>query len=193
MATDLYRTYEVLVEESVHPDSPKRAKDKTSKPSRFGDGEIDGALRDTHMIYQDAVCYNTLLFAGLAGDEKHGGEFLNPLSHHLTTKDSEGGILAETERVIRRLATHYKPLKDVRTPDDFLNCVYSEPLRIGDEMSVAEQKKRRELRARCYRILEQFGTSVKESGVRECADMAEFKNNWAGLISDPERGCPRRR
>jgi len=186
MATDLYRTYEVLVEESVHPDSPKRAKDKTSKPSRFGDGEIDGALRDTHMIYQDAVCYNTLLFAGLAGDEKHGGEFLNPLSHHLTTKDSEGGILAETERVIRRLATHYKPLKDVRTPDDFLNCVYSEPLRIGDEMSVAEQKKRRELRARCYRILEQFGTSVKESGVRECADMAEFKNNWAGLISDPE-------
>ena len=67
MANELYRTYEVLVEESVHSDHPKRAKDKTDKESKFN-AEIDGALRDTHMIFQDAVCYNTLLFAGLAGN-----------------------------------------------------------------------------------------------------------------------------
>jgi hypothetical protein len=61
MANDLYRTYEVLVEESIHPDHPKRAKDKTTKESKFNE-EIDGALRDTHMIFQDAVCYNTTRF-----------------------------------------------------------------------------------------------------------------------------------
>jgi hypothetical protein len=89
MANDLYRTYEVLVEESIHPTHPKRAKDKdgkllkTDKPERFNEA-IDSALRDTHMIFQDAVCYYTLCFAGLAGNEpppdgERGRDFLNPL------------------------------------------------------------------------------------------------------------------
>ena len=107
MANELYRTYEVLVEESVHADHPKRASDKTKKPSVFN-AEIDGALRDTHMIFQDAVCYNTLCFAGLAGTERHKSgeredELLNPLWDHLTMPMAQGGIKEETERVIRRL------------------------------------------------------------------------------------------
>ncbi len=194
MANELYRTYEVLVEESIHPKHPKRAKDKdgkllkTDKPERFN-AEIDGALRDTHMIFQDAVCYNTLCFAGLAGTERHksgerAGELLNPLWEHLTKPASQGGINEETKRVILRLATHYKPLEGVTTADEFLNRVYSEPLQIRDEMPEAEKAHRREMRAKCYRILEKFGT--KDGAGEECEDMAAFKNNWAGLMSDED-------
>ncbi len=190
MASELYRTYEVLVEESIHPDHQKRAKGKTTKPSRFNK-EIDGALRDTHMIFQDAVCYNTLCFAGLAGMEQQRsgdrkGELLNPLWEHLTTPAAKGGINEETERVIRRLATHYAPLKDVKTAEEFLNCVYSAPLQIHEGMKDAERQAVLALRAKCYRILEMFGAPAKEGGRQECADMSAFANTWAGLTSKPE-------
>ena len=190
MANELYRTYEVLVEESVHPDHPKRAKDKTRKESKFNK-EIDGALRDTHMIFQDAVCYNTLCFAGLAGLEVHQsgqreGELLNPLWKHLTTPAAQGGIKEETERMIRRLATHYKPLEGIKTADEFLNRVYSEPLQIRGDMTELQRAQVRQLRAQCYRILEMFGAPTKENGGQECADMSAFANTWAGLTSKPE-------
>lgn len=196
MANELYRTYEVLVEESIHPNHPKRAKDEdgkllnTKKTSRF-DAEIDGALRDTHMIFQDAVCFNTLCFAGLAGRERHksgerAGEPLNPLWEHLTTPAKHGGINEETARVIHRLAAHYAPLNGVKTADEFLNRAYSDPMQIRDGMSAAGQQAVLDLRTQCYRILEQFGAPMKEKGGQECADMSAFANTWAGLTSKPE-------
>lgn len=196
MAGEIYRTYEVLIEESVHPDHSKRAKNRTSKPTRFN-AVIDGALRDTHMIFQDAVCYYTLLFAGLAGRERHksgeyAGELLNPLWEHVTGPASKGGIVPETDKVIRRLIEHYKPLADVENAygdtlaEKFLNTVYSKPLQIRGEMPDAEWQAVLDLRVKCYRILEKFGTKVKGNGARECADVSEFKNNWAGLMCDPE-------
>lgn len=192
MANDLYRTYEVLIDESVHDDHPKRA--KTNKDSRFNP-EIDAALRDTHTIFQDAVCYNILCFAGLAGSEpppggERGRDFLNPLWKHLTTSAKEGGIQEETRRVIRRLATHYTPLKaldrDGVTAEDFVNLVYSAPLQIRAEMTPEQRQAVLDLRAKCYRILEMFGAPVKENGKQECADMSAFTNTWAGLTSKPD-------
>src|SRR5438034_7973056 len=102
MPNELYRTYEVLVEETVPTNHKKPGKDKTKKPLRW-DGEADGALRDTHMVFQDAVCSYTLLLASLTGSEKYSsgplqGKPLNPLWAHLT-----GGLKSETEKVIRRL------------------------------------------------------------------------------------------
>lgn len=192
MANELYRTYEVLVEESIHTDHPKRVLGKNGKPLKTSkelkyEAEIDGALRDTHMIFQDAVCYNTLCFAGLAGNEVHqNGEHeepLNPLWKHLTTPMAQGGIKAETEKVVRRLATHYKPLENVTTAEEFLNRVYSEPLRILDEMTDVEKASRRRLRAQCYRLAEKDGTKPRASGGMECKDMASFANTWTGLLS----------
>lgn len=187
MANELYRTYEVLVEESVHHDHPKRV--KTNKDSLFNE-VIDGALRDTHMIFQDAVCYNTLCFAGLVGTHERDGELLNPLWKHLITPRREGGIKDETERVIRRLATHYAPLKELDrdgvTAEDFVNLVYSEPLQTRADMTPEELQAVFDLRARCYRILVMFGAPVKENGKQECADMSAFANTWAGLTSKPE-------
>ncbi len=185
MANELYRTYEVLVEESVHTDHPKRATDKTKKPSVFN-AEIDGALRDTHMIFQDAVCYNTLCFAGLAGLEVHQsgdreGELLNPLWKHLTTPAAQGGIKEETERMIRRLATHYKPLEGIKTADEFLNRVYSEPLQIRDDMIEPEKAQVWQLRVQCYRILEN-GARDKKTGELSCENLSPFSNTWSGVI-----------
>lgn len=191
MANELYRTYEVLVEESIHPKHPKRAKGKdgnllkTDKPERFNP-EIDGALRDTHMIFQDAVCFNTLCFAGLAGVERHksgerAGDLLNPLWEHLTTPAAKGGIKEETERVIRRLATHYAPLKEVKTAEEFLNCVYSVPLQIQVTMSEEQKTLVLEKRAACYEMMEDAARN-KKTGELNCEGMAPFAKTWTGLM-----------
>ena len=119
MANEIYRTYEVLIEETVPVDHEKRKKG-TTKFSLWN-AEIDGALRDMHMIFQDAVCYYTLLLAGLAGNEKDpSGKPLNPLWEHLT-----GGLKSETSRIIRRLTTYYKISDGINTPEDFLEKIYS--------------------------------------------------------------------
>ncbi len=187
MANELYRTYEVLVEETVPPDHEKRLKDKTDKPLRWN-AEVDGALRDTHMIFQDAVCYYTLCLAGLASDEKHkdgamAGKPLNPLFGHLT-----GALKQQTEAVIRRLAANYRPLAGINTTEEFLNRVYSEPLRICADMPEHAQETVREMRSQCYRLIEKYGTKTKENGGLECANLSSFANTWASITSDPTGG-----
>ena len=99
MANELYSTYEVLVEESVHRRSPQEGKGQDNKPSLFN-AEIDGALRDTHMIFQDAGCYNTLCFAGWP--EWSGTRAANVKTNcsircgTIRHADGEGGIKPET-------------------------------------------------------------------------------------------------
>jgi len=185
---ELYRTYEVLVEESVHPNHPKR--EKANKPClwELDNGEKDAALRDTHMIFQDAVCYYTLCLAGLAGNEKHkdgvmAGKPLNPLWGHLT-----GAMKERTEAVIRRLAANYQPLAGIKTTEEFLNRVYSEPLRMSPEKPESEQDAVKEMRSQCYRLIERYGTKTKENGGLECGDMSSFANTWASITSDPNGG-----
>ena len=50
----VYRTYEVLVEETLSANDPKRQ--KTSKPSREN-AKTRRALETTHRLFQDAVCW----------------------------------------------------------------------------------------------------------------------------------------
>jgi hypothetical protein len=54
MASELYRTYEVLIEDSVHPTHPKRG--KTNKNDRY-QADAHQALLTTNELFQDAVCY----------------------------------------------------------------------------------------------------------------------------------------
>ncbi len=186
MPSELYRTYEVLVEESVHPDHPKR--ERTSKPCLWeqDNGEKDAALRDTHMIFQDAVCYYTLCIAGLAGNEKLDGKPLNPLWNYLTTPAEKGGIKEDTAKVIRRLAAHYKSLTGVKTAEEFLNRVYSEPMRTPPGISDGDKQPVMLMRAQCYRLLEMYGAPTKDTGAQECADMSAFARTWVSLTSAPD-------
>ena len=119
---ELYRTYEVLIEETVHPNHPKRS--ATSKPSAWGDGNKYAALRDTNTVFQDAVCYYTILLAGLAGHSTEKGKLLNPLWTELCRRaQSPNGDVA---RVLQRLATNYPKLPSVGTLDDFVKSVLTQ-------------------------------------------------------------------
>lgn len=182
MANELYRTYEVLIEETVPDGHEKREKDRTKKPLRWNE-EVDGALRDTHMVFQDAVCYYTLLVAGLAGNEKVADGtapekqvLLNPLWGHLT-----GALNAETEKAIRRLTANYKLPSGVKTAQDFLEKIYTWP---------ETKEKRSELRnllPRVYLRLESAGIDKdKETGQpKKLKAMADFASNWIRPLNDP--------
>jgi len=115
MAGELYRTYEVLVEESVHPDHPKRQ--KTAKPEAWGDGSTYLALRDTNAIFQDAVCYYTILLAGLASD-------LNPLWAELERRETRPGN--DVTRVLQRLAANYLKLPRAQSMREFASAVLTQ-------------------------------------------------------------------
>lgn len=188
MANELYRTYEVLVEDTVSADHPKRIKNKTDKPLRF-DLERDAALRDTHMIFQDAVCFYTLLIAGLAGNEKEESsplenQQLNPLWGYLT-----GELREKTELMIARLAAHYKPLEGIKTPEKFLKRVYLWPApdgTSGDELSQAQTAEMSALHAAAYRLVEKSGIKRSDDGMpKECGDMASLASNFIRLLCDP--------
>lgn len=118
MAGELYRTYEVLIEESVHPNHPKR---NTSNKASVWNESIYAALRDTNAVFQDAVCYYTILLAGLAGHATEKGELLNPLWHELCRREQTPN--GDVARVLARLAKNYQRLPCVRTLDDFLKGV----------------------------------------------------------------------
>ena len=108
-------------------------------------------------------------------------ELLNPLWEHLTTPAAKGGINEETESVIRRLATHYKPLEGITTADEFLNRVYSEPLRIQAWMSEEQKTRVLEKRAACYEMMEAAARN-KKTGELNCEGMAPFAKTWTGLM-----------
>jgi hypothetical protein len=179
---ELYRTYEVLIEETIPDGHEKRQKDRTKKPLRWN-GEVDGALRDTHMIFQDAVCYFTLLLAGLAGNEKVSDSaapekqiLLNPLWEHLT-----GALNAQTEQLIRRLTANYKLPAGIKTAKQFLEKVYSWP---------DNGEKRSELRSllpRVYLLLDSAGIDRdKQTGQpKKLKPVTDFASDWIRPLTDP--------
>src|SRR5208282_5686758 len=108
MPSEIYRTYEVLIEESVHPTHPKRG--KTNK------ADVHQALVTTNELFQDAVCYYTIMLAGLAGKAKdRKGRLLNPLWKEFT----EGKFKQQAENVVQRFAGRYTTCADLATSDSF--------------------------------------------------------------------------
>ena len=63
----IHRSYEVLIEETVSAEERQRRKHGTSKESRFN-LKTSGALELTNEMFQDAVCYYTLMLAGMVKD-----------------------------------------------------------------------------------------------------------------------------
>ena len=113
MATQgIYRSYEVLIEESVAANHPSRK--RTSKQS-VADPDIDAALRLTNRIYQDAVCYYVLVLAGMAKRPA-----LNPLWEHLHSGEME----TKTQLVIRDLADRYEAFRGISDSLEMLKRTY---------------------------------------------------------------------
>ncbi len=183
MPADLYRTYQVLIEESVDPQHPKR--EKTAKNDNHNPS-IHRALCVTNELFQDAVCYYTILLSGLAGNEKDGQRPLNPLWHEIA--DDNGKYKTAADTVVRRMAAKYKPLVGCETAINLRDKVFlkGEAQNAGSEGSqTAEQKV--QMAADTYRIIQQQAViSDDESGEDEGAKLNEFANNWASILCDPE-------
>lgn len=185
MAQELYRTYEVLIEETVTADDPRRG--KTKKPSRYSQ-EIAAALQGTNDIFQDAVCYYTLLLASLVGDGDEGAA-LNPLWRHLRSNE----MRAKTDDVVKRLAGRYPVLAGLQTAEEFLDrvngalqCEHLLPaaLKMPEDSLRAEMAR---CRAKTYRFIEGQGTEPDEvtGEPKECQTLNVFASNWASILCDP--------
>jgi hypothetical protein len=162
-ASDIYRSYQVLIEESIDRRCTKGA---TAKESKFNRQVVD-ALHTTNRLYQDSLCYYILALAGLTKDR-----LLNPLWEHVTRSPE---MQPHTQVVIARLAERYARFKDIKTPDDFLRSIYS--------AGVSEDQLQE-----TYQLLEKQGVEAGEDGEgRKCADLSNFASSWASILCDEKR------
>ena len=69
----IHRSYEVLIEETVTAENREQRKHGTSKTLNHNAKTAD-ALRLTNEMFQDAVCYYTLMLAGMVKDARWSEE-----------------------------------------------------------------------------------------------------------------------
>ncbi|WP_461784480.1 type V CRISPR-associated protein Cas12b [Prosthecobacter sp.] len=174
----VYRTYEVLVEETLSANDPKRQ--KTSKPSREN-AKTRRALETTHRLFQDAVCYYMLCLIGLVRDakearQKDSNSDINPLWRTLTT----GEMGKKTNQLVRRLSERYQasPWHGASGLEEFLKrifCWKQEGVTIDRAHLV-----------KAYKIL--FGQATAGKDGEELADSLEnlksFAGTWIAILSN---------
>jgi IS605 OrfB family transposase len=177
MPSELYRTYEVLIEESVHPTHPKRGKTKKTEGYK---PDVHQALVTSNELFQDAVCYYTLMLAGLAGEAKNKkGRLLNPLWQEFT----KGKFKDQAQKVIRRFANRYAACNGLTDPSGLL-----EKFLFSSEVarSVAEFNKA-QIANDTYRVVEQQAVKTDEDGeIEESEALNEFASGWTSILCDPE-------
>jgi IS605 OrfB family transposase len=127
---NIHRSYEVLIEETVTAENRQHRKRGTDKEHRFN-AKTMAALELTNEMFQDAVCYYTLMLAGMVkgaewteetlgyvgwmraelGDEawkarraRMLGQQINPLWKHITESHE---MSAATANVVKRLSEEY--------------------------------------------------------------------------------------
>ncbi len=168
---ELYRTYEVLIEETVHPNHPKR--NATSKPSAWGDGSKYEALRDTNSVFQDAVCYYTILLAGLAGHATENGKLLNPLWAELCKRaQSTSG---DVTRVLHRLARNYPKLPSVGTFEDFVKSVLAHGKGDTERIQSYRILEAQLLNENSELEIEKLNVFAHDNGLRLCSTTSQRK------------------
>jgi IS605 OrfB family transposase len=175
----VYRTYEVLVEETLSSIDPKRQ--KTSKPAREN-VKTRRALETTHRLFQDAVCYYMLCLIGLVRDAKEAGQKgsnsdINPLWRTLTT----GEMGKKTDKLVRRFMASYPGALwgDKAGLRDFVKGVYGAAL--ADDIDLLSQVYL-QLRANAVKPVKGSGTNTGEGN--ELGDMARFANDWMQRLSN---------
>src|SRR5262245_24719330 len=111
----IYRSYQVLVEETAENHKTRIAK-RTSKASRPNYENTGRALRVTHKLFQDAVCYYVRCIIGLIRDrwDARTNEPVNRLWEHINSP----AMKVDMDEVIQRLAK-YTPFAGIKTVEDF--------------------------------------------------------------------------
>ena len=181
MAGELYRTYEVLIEESIHPEHPKRA--KSGKDDRYGDGKVHEALLTTNEMFQDAVCYYTIMLAGMCRDESK-----NPIWRCWLTDKK---VSQDMKSVVARLSSNYPHaiFHGAVDVNDFLEKAYSYR---GTDIAGLE-KQRRTAAPAAAQLEETLFTNIKpqmvktndKTGEEECQNLMKAANDVRGPLCNP--------
>ncbi len=180
----IYRSYEVLVEETAANHKTRKAA-KTSKEFRLHHENTCRALKITHELFQDAVCYYILCLIGLVKNERENGEPINRMWEFLYSPT----MLEGTEIIARQLGAKYfgqTKLGDQPT-EKLLELVYAKSptgKKLADDISSL---------VKIYKQIGKTATQTKKQGKGKDAkqkaslsDMAKFANNWLQRLAFPD-------
>jgi hypothetical protein len=179
----IYRSYEVLVEETAS-NHKTRSAGKTTKDFKPHFENTCRALKITHELFQDAVCYYILCLVGLVKNERDKGEPINRMWEYLHS-ESKRSITNEIATHLGR--TYFKQSNLGTNPTcKLLEFVYASipAKRLSDETDVIKG---------VYQQLANDAVQIKKQGkgknakTKEAlADMAKFANNWLQRLAFPD-------
>lgn len=172
----IYRSYEVLVEETAS-NHKTRGVGKTKKDFKLHFENTCRALRVTHELFQDAVCYYILCLVGLVKDEcDKNGEPINRMWNFLSYNPVTATVLA-------RLASRYPsaPFHKGSNLHDFLSLTYGWKL-------AESNKPTPDTLLLTYRLLFQQAVKASDSDDQATAleNLKTFAGNWIAILCNED-------
>lgn len=180
----IYRSYEVLVEETAS-NHKTRGAGKTKKDFKPHFENTCRALRVTHELFQDAVCYYILCLVGLVKGECDKGEPVNRMWGNLHS-DS---IRAATNEIAAQLGKKYFNQSNLgsNASEKLLEFIYaSNPTntkKLAHEVATLKGVYL-QLASAAYQIKKQ-GKGENAKTKAALADMAKFASNWYQRLANP--------
>ena len=174
----LYRSYEVLAEETSG-NHKNRDAGKTKKKLKPNYQNTCRALKVTHELFQDAVCYYILCLIGLIKDKKdENGEPTNPMWEYLRSDDMKERTVA----VLAQLASRYlrTPFHRAKIIDEFFCQTY------GWKASLGERPTDDSL-STLYKILFQQakGTNTEDQAAA-LENLKTFASIWVAILCNED-------
>ena len=181
----IYRSYEVLVEETAS-NHKTRGVGKTKKDFKPHFENTCRALKVTHDLFQDAVCYYILCIVGLVKNEcDKNGEPINRMWGNLHS-DS---LRAATNEIAAQLGKKYFNQQNLgaNASEKLLEFIYaSNPAnrkKLAHEVA-ALKNVYLQLASAAYQIKKQ-GKGENAKTKAALADMAKFASNWYQRLANP--------
>ena len=179
----IYRSYEVLVEETAE-NHKTRGAGKTKKNFKPYHENTFRALRVTHELFQDAVCYYLLCLVGLVKNERDkDGEPINRMWEYLHSDSMRGA----THQIAAHLGkTYFKQSGlGVNPTYKILEFIYPNiPAKKLAAETVALKSVYQQLASAAVQFKKQGkGKNAKEKA--SLADMAKFASNWYQRLANP--------
>lgn len=181
----IYRSYEVLVEETAG-NHKTRNLGKTKKDFKPHFENTCRALKVTHELFQDAVCYYILCLVGLVKNEcDKNGEPINRMWENL----NNDSMRAATNKIAAQLGKKYFNQQNLgaNATEKLLEFIYasnpSTAKKLGHEVT-ALKNVYLQLAGAAYQIKKQ-GKGENAKTKTALADMAKFASNWYQRLANP--------
>ena len=182
----IYRSYEVLIEETAENHKARNG-GKTNKQLKHHHQNTRRALKVTHELFQDAVCYYIFCLIGTVKDAKDAnGEPINRMWDYLHS----AAMREKTAGVASRLGKGFFGQTELseRPTENLLEYMYAKSATTGDRLandtaslnSVYCQLSKAAIQTK----KQEKGKNAKSKA--SLADMATFANNWLQRLAWPE-------